>query len=60
MMYMSNSIFSCQTTLSKAKYLEVGIKSTNLASLVSDGNQGVNCSSHEKLPSHDLKDTVAQ
>ena len=31
MTYMPNTIFSCQTTLKKAKFLEFGLKNANLA-----------------------------
>jgi len=34
MTYMPNTIFSCQTTLKKAKFLEFGLKNANLAILV--------------------------
>jgi len=34
MTYMPNTIFSCQTTLKKATFLELGLKNTNLATLV--------------------------
>jgi len=33
---MPNTIFSCQTTLKKAKFLEFGLKNANLATLVGD------------------------
>ena len=33
MTYMPNTIFSCQTTSKKAKFLEFGVKSANLATL---------------------------
>jgi len=33
MTYMPNIIFSCQTTLKKAKFLEFGLKNANLATL---------------------------
>jgi len=32
--YMPNTIFSCQTTLKKAKFLEFGLKNANLATLL--------------------------
>jgi len=35
MMYMPNSIFSCQTTLKKAKFLEFGLQNVNTATLLS-------------------------
>jgi len=31
---MTNTIFSCQTTLKKAKFLEFGLKNANLATLI--------------------------
>jgi len=34
MTYMPNTIFSCQTTLKKAKLLEFGLKNANLETLV--------------------------
>jgi len=33
MTHMPNTIFSCQTTLKKAKFLEFGLKNANLATL---------------------------
>jgi len=33
MTYIPNTIFSCQTTLKKAKFLEFGLKNSNLATL---------------------------
>jgi len=33
MTYMPNTIFSCQTTFEKAKFLEFGLKNVNLATL---------------------------
>jgi len=33
MTYMPNTIFSCQTTLKKDKFLELGLKNANLATL---------------------------
>jgi len=37
MTYMPNTIFSCQTTFKKAKFLEFGLKNANLATLVQSG-----------------------
>jgi len=34
MTHMPNTIFSCQTTLKKAKLLEFGLKNANLATLL--------------------------
>jgi len=34
MTYMSNTIFSCQTTLNKDKFLEFGLENANLATLL--------------------------
>jgi len=34
MTYIPNTIFSCQTTLKKAKFLQFGLKNANLATLV--------------------------
>jgi len=33
MTYMPNTIFSCQTTFKKAKFLEFSLKNANLAAL---------------------------